>query len=139
MLISVLVRSCNDETQIAGSLAAIFSQRTEDPVEVGGDRLRRRLDGRHARRPHGPRRADPPAAPAGRAARAGGGEGPLPRLHLALRQKFGAGEIAGLKAMRESLDCAEDAGCGIIHAVFVGREVSRPMRGAKLRGLFDSG
>ena len=34
MLISVLVRSCNDETQIAGSLAAIFSQRTEDPVEV---------------------------------------------------------------------------------------------------------
>ena len=34
MLISVLVRSCNDETQIAGSLAAIFSQRTEDEVEV---------------------------------------------------------------------------------------------------------
>ena len=34
MLISVLVRSCNDETQIAGSLAAIFSQRTEDQVEV---------------------------------------------------------------------------------------------------------
>ena len=34
MLISVLVRSSNDETQIAGSLAAIFSQRTEDQVEV---------------------------------------------------------------------------------------------------------
>lgn len=34
MLLSVLVRSCNDETQIAGSLAAIFSQRTEDEVEV---------------------------------------------------------------------------------------------------------